>query len=170
MQRHLQWLEGGYICLASQQQTGISDSFLDTSIRLLKLHALFGSKISLSTAQVNDSFVVLHLFNDSTFRRFLKYNKGFFTLSVPFQLITDENPFALATTSLRRSLKSDWVSVAFEKTEISRTIASLILEIGLDNSGYFDEEKLLSKRQESSEFRKVLDTCDLTPLLVPSAS
>ena len=104
MRLYAQWLHGAYFKLALSEGRGIREPQLfEATIAVLKLHALFGTRIVLSDVQVIDSPIVLRLFADSSFRSFLRKHPYFLELVAYPEKVTEPTRYSIATAGLRRA-------------------------------------------------------------------
>jgi len=112
--------------------------------RMIKLHALFGNELILSDIQIIDSSFILEQFSDPEFRRFLKEYPTFFHLVAKPQ---GQGPrrFSIATSGIRRSAVTGWVSSAFEDAHPVKELGQAILSAkSLDPS-----QQLLEDRKDT---------------------
>ncbi len=152
LRRYLEWLDGEFFELTSNIPYVVTQKQLQKVINLVKFHALFGNSIDLSDAQIFDSYAILYLFADSSFRRFLVENPLFIHQVVPLYRLRGKDHLSLSTTILTRSLEKDWISGTFENKMIPKMMADLILNEVSKNSGKLDLQTI--NYDNTLEYRK----------------
>ncbi|MBL7208606.1 MAG: hypothetical protein ISS52_00770 [Dehalococcoidia bacterium] len=151
--RYLQWIDGAYIELASGKPRAMSPSVFRRTLGLLKTHALLGTEIALSDAQINDSHAILHLFSDKSFYDYyLKRHPDFLTLKIRPEATVETDPFSLATVSLKRSLENSWISSVFDSTKWQQELSETLLENGEISSTELEQQL----KNPKSKYRNIL--------------
>lgn len=151
MLQYAQWLDGAFLELASGKRFTVSQLWMAQTIGWLKIKALFGTNIALSDAQLNDSRVIMHLFSQPSFRRFIEKHPDSFQLIVHKNRIKEDNQFGKATTSLHASMREGWISSSFPSPNISKKFAEIIL-----GSGEVDIERQLHPKSPFNILRSKL--------------
>ncbi|WP_126900578.1 hypothetical protein [Streptomyces sp. WAC 01325] len=123
MRLYAHWLDGEYVRLKTLDS---EVSPVGEAERLLKFHALFGNTVTLSDVQLIDSHVVLNLFSEEGFVRYLKDHKDF--LEIAARPDGDETRFTVATAGLRRFVGSPGrTSSRFGQPDVIQAIAEIVL-------------------------------------------
>lgn len=120
------WLDGEFLhprC-GTQDQLDKRRSELED---LLKLHALFGNSLHLSDMQLIDSRLVLELFANPGFFRFISRCPDFFRLVASPQIAADEfktqGALAVVGAGLARARRPGWISSLFKSPRITKDVA-----------------------------------------------
>jgi hypothetical protein len=136
MRYYAEWLDGEYLLLNRLRQGYDHHSVMQRAIRF---HALFGSTLVLSDAQMIDiRNPVTTLFLDPSFRHFLKVRPDFLSLVAEPVRGTESESFAIAMKGIER------LTNQANKPEDSFEMAITLLGEPIFHAGYFDAERYLN--------------------------
>lgn len=149
MRLYAQWIDGAYIRLSLTASGYQEDHLTRQTDAILKLHALFGTNIVLGHIHPIDSPVVLNLFNDPSFRAFIRSYPRFLQLAGYPDDMPSATRYQIATAGLYRALVPGWVSSTFPTPNATQEFAD-----GLLNTGVIDVDRQL--HDENSAFNRVV--------------
>ena len=127
--RYLEWLESSCFNIVRDHLGLPEEELVARAVGIVKLHALFGGRIVIDSMGLIGSQVLLTLFSDSEFRRFLATNPDFVKLVAVYRESEDlRTRREIVTSSLVRATQADWVSSTFPVEEPVARLSGILLE------------------------------------------
>lgn len=143
--RYLEWFESSCFRLLCKQIGLSEDDLFHQAEAITKLHALWGGRLIVDSMGLIGSQVVMRLFADSSFRKFLSKHPDFLKISSIYT--GEENRGSRGNVSLsplRRAIDPKWVSSTFaDQTPIVQ-----LSEIVLKRGGVDVQELLAPKNKK----------------------